>query len=169
MFPLGLATCQMLTASHCGDLRVPRMSPWVGCLRWAFSSHPWPVGVVFAGVALVLSLAGIAGVIAFGVRQRTHEIGIRMALGAQRETVMRSILRRGMVMVVMGLGLGAVGSMGLVRLISGLLRGVPALDPLTFILTGVLLGAMGMAACYVPGRQGDAYRSRGRVPLILSG
>ncbi len=56
-------------------------------------------------------------------------------------------------MAVMGLGLGAVGSMGLVRLISGLLRGVPALDPLTFILTGVLLGAMGMAACYEPWRK----------------
>ncbi|MCH7565668.1 MAG: FtsX-like permease family protein, partial [Gemmatimonadetes bacterium] len=108
---------------------------------------------IFAGVALVLSLAGIAGVIAFGVSQRTHEIGIRMALGAQRDTVMRSILRRGMVLVVMGLGLGAVGSIGLVRLISGLLWGVPKLDPLTFILTGVILGAMGMAACYVPGRK----------------
>ena len=108
---------------------------------------------IFAGVALVLSLAGIAGVIAFGVSQRTHEIGIRMALGAQRDTVMRSILRRGMVMVVMGLGLGAVGSIGLGRLISGLLWGVPTLDPLTFVLTGVILGVMGMAACYVPGRK----------------
>ncbi len=108
---------------------------------------------IFAGVALVVSLAGIAGVIAFGVSQRTHEIGIRMALGARRDTVMRAILGRGLVMVVMGLGLGAVGSIGLSRMISGLLWGVPALDPLTFVLTGVILGAMGMAACYLPGRK----------------
>ena len=66
---------------------------------------------------------------------------------------MRAILRRGLVMVVMGLGLGIVGSLGLSRMISGLLWGVPALDPLTFILTGVSLGAMGMAACYLPGRK----------------
>lgn len=108
---------------------------------------------IFAAVALAVSLAGIAGVIAIGVSQRTHEIGIHMALGARSDTVMRTILGRGMVMVVLGLGLGLTGSVGMARLISGLLWGIPTLDPLTLALTAGVFGLMGMLACYLPGRR----------------
>ena len=108
---------------------------------------------IFAGVAFLVSLAGIAGVIAFGVSQRTHEIGIRMALGAQRETVMRAVLKRGFTLIIFGLMLGMAGSLGLAKVISGLLWGVPAVDPLTFVATTAFLVVMALLACYVPGRR----------------
>ena len=108
---------------------------------------------IFAGVAFLVSLAGIAGVIAFGVSQRTHEIGIRMALGAQRETVLRVILKRGLTLITLGLLVGVLGSLGLARVISGLLWGIPTVDPVTFVATAALLVAMALLACYVPGRK----------------
>ena len=108
---------------------------------------------VFAGVAFLVSLAGIAGVIAFGVSQRTHEIGIRMALGAQRETVLKVVLRRGLTLIALGLAVGVLGSLGLARVISGLLWGIPTVDPITLVATAILVVAMGLLACYVPGRR----------------
>ena len=108
---------------------------------------------IFAGVAFLVSLAGIAGVIAFGVSQRTHEIGIRMALGAQRDSVMKVILKRGLTLISLGLVLGIVGSLGLARVISRLLWGIPAVDPVTFVATAAFLVALGLLACYVSGRR----------------
>ncbi len=108
---------------------------------------------IFAGVAFLVSLAGIAGVIAFGVSQRTHEIGIRMALGAQRETVMRVVLGRGLMLITLGLLVGILGSLGLAKVMSGLVWGIPVVDPITFVATAALLGAMVLLACYVPGRR----------------
>ena len=108
---------------------------------------------IFAGVAFLVSLAGIAGVIAFGVSQRTHEIGIRMALGAQRETVMRVVLGRGLRLIMLGLLMGVLGSLGLARLLSGLVWGIPVVDPVTFVGIAAVLVPLALLACYVPGRR----------------
>lgn len=108
---------------------------------------------IFAGVAFLVSLAGIAGVIAFGVSQRTHEIGIRMALGAQRDTVMKVVLTRGLKLITLGLMVGIFGSLGLAKVISGLVWGIPTVDPVTFVGMAALLVVLALLACYVPGRR----------------
>ena len=108
---------------------------------------------IFAGVALLVSFAGIAGVMAFGVSQRTHEIGIRMALGAGRETVLRAVLGRGVAMIVVGLGLGVVTALVATRVMSGLVWGVSVVDARTFLATALILAPMAMIACYLPARK----------------
>jgi putative ABC transport system permease protein len=108
---------------------------------------------VFAGVALLVSFAGIAGVMAFGVSQRTYEIGIRMALGAGRETVLRAVLGRGVAMIVVGLGLGVVTALVATRVMSGLVWGVSVVVARTFLATGLILAPMALIACYLPARK----------------
>jgi predicted permease len=121
--------------------------------------------LLFAGVAFSVSLAGIAGVIAFTVSQRTHEIGIRIALGADRGKVLAGVMGQGMVLILGGLGLGVLGGVGVGRALSGGLWGVSPTDPLTFGLSAVVLCALGALACYVPGRRAtridpvEAFRS----------
>ena len=107
----------------------------------------------FAVVALVLAAVGIYGVVAYSVAQRTHEIGVRMALGAQKRDVFSLILRQGMLLVVAGVALGLAGAMALTRLISQLLFGVSALDAATFVSTSLLLAAVALLACYLPARR----------------
>jgi predicted permease len=115
------------------------------------------VSVVFAGafglLAVVLAGIGIYGVVAYTTRQRTREIGIRMALGAERGQVFRMILRRGLRLVIIGLALGLAASVLLTRLLRGLLFGVPASDPVTFTSVALLLTGVALAACYVPARR----------------
>ena len=108
---------------------------------------------LFAIVALVLSAVGIYGVVAYSVAQRTHEIGVRMALGARRVDVFSLVLRQGMVLVIAGVGLGLAGAMALTRLIARLLFGVSALDAATFLSTPLLLCAVALLACYIPARR----------------
>jgi putative ABC transport system permease protein len=108
---------------------------------------------VFSGVALVLSCVGIYGVISYLVEERTHEIGIRMALGAERGDVLRLILGQGAVMAVLGLGTGVFLAMGLTHLISSQLYSVAPHDPLTFCIAGFALMTVAMAACYVPAKR----------------
>jgi predicted permease len=107
----------------------------------------------FAGVALLLASIGIYGVISFLVGQRTHEIGVRMALGAKPHDVLRMILGRGAKLTIIGIGIGVVAALMLTQLMTSMLFGVSAADPLTFVAVSVLLIFVGLAACYIPARR----------------
>jgi putative ABC transport system permease protein len=108
---------------------------------------------VFAGVALIMASVGIYGVMSYTVAQRTHEIGIRVALGAQRRNVLSLVLVHGMVLGLIGIGLGLVASFGLTRLLTTLLFEVEARDKTTFALVSVVLLAVTLLACYIPARR----------------
>jgi putative ABC transport system permease protein len=107
----------------------------------------------FSGIALVLAAVGIFGVISYSTSQRTHEIGIRMALGAQQRSVLRLILGQGVKLAMLGLGVGAVAALLLTRLMAGLLYGVSATDPLTFGAVAIVLLGVAVTACYIPARR----------------
>jgi predicted permease len=108
---------------------------------------------VFAGLALVLSNIGIYGVISYVVGRRTHEIGIRMALGAQRTDVLKIVLGRAASLALIGVCIGLAAAEGLTRLMSSILYGVSSTDPLTFGLVAVVLMLVAITACYVPARR----------------
>ncbi|MGH9776105.1 MAG: ABC transporter permease [Candidatus Acidiferrales bacterium] len=108
---------------------------------------------MFAAVALALASVGIFGVMAYFVTRRTQEIGIRMALGAEPRDVMRMIMKQGAGLVAIGLAVGVVVALGLTRLISSLLYGVSAADPITYGSVVVLLMSVAAAACYIPARR----------------
>jgi ABC-type antimicrobial peptide transport system permease subunit len=108
---------------------------------------------VFAALALVLASVGIYGVISFVVGQRTHEIGVRMALGAQRGDVMRLVFGEGVRMALAGLAAGVAAALGLTRLIANLLFGVAPEDPLTFAVVAIVLTMVALLACYLPARR----------------
>lgn len=115
------------------------------------------MGGVFVGgfgvLALVLAGIGIYGVLSYTTRQRTHEIGIRMALGAEPRDVMMLVLRQGVRLALLGLGLGLAASFVLTRALSSQLFGVTATDPLTFAAVAILLLAVAILACYIPARR----------------
>ena len=108
---------------------------------------------VFAGVALLLAAAGLYGVISYSVAQRTHELGIRVALGAQVKDVMQLVLRQGMTFVIAGEVIGIVGALALTRLLGGLLFGVTPTDAVTFITVTIVLTVVALLACYIPARR----------------
>jgi putative ABC transport system permease protein len=105
---------------------------------------------IFASVALVLTIIGLYGVMSYSVAQRTNEIGIRMALGAQARDVLGLIVKDGVKIVSVGLLLGIGGALALTRLMESLLFGVTTRDPLTFVAIGGLLSLVAMLACYIP-------------------
>ena len=105
---------------------------------------------MFALIALVLAATGIYGVVAYRTQLRTHEIGIRVALGATRADVLRLVLMQGVRLTIAGVVLGLALAYGLTRFIAGLLYGISATDPWTVIAVVVLLGAMALLACYLP-------------------
>jgi predicted permease len=107
----------------------------------------------FAALAVLLSSIGIYGVISYLVGERTHEIGIRMALGAQRKNVLTLVLGEGMKLVVLGAAIGIAAALGLSRLMAGMLYGVSATDPLTFAAVPIVLLGVAMLACYIPARR----------------
>jgi len=108
---------------------------------------------IFAGVAGVLAMVGIYSVMAYMVTQRTREIGIRMALGAQARDMLILVIRQGMILAVIGVALGLTGSFGLQRVMKGLLYEVGATDPVTFVVISVLMAGAALLACYIPARR----------------
>jgi predicted permease len=108
---------------------------------------------LFAGLAFLLAAVGIYGVISYSVTQRTHEIGVRMALGASTRDILRLVVWQGMRMVVIGLGLGLLVSLAVTRVMASLLFNVRATDPATFILVSLLLVAVALAATLIPARR----------------
>jgi putative ABC transport system permease protein len=108
---------------------------------------------VFAGVAMLLAMLGIYGVTSYYVTQRTHEIGVRMALGAQIVDVLKLVLSRAMVLATIGIGIGVVGAIALTRYLTSMLFGVKPIDVVTFIAVAVVLALVVLVACLVPARR----------------
>lgn len=104
----------------------------------------------FAAVALLLASVGLYGVISHLVGQRTQELGVRLALGAQRRDALRLVLGHGMRMALGGVALGLIAALGLTRLLNTLLYGVSATDPVTFVGVALLLATVGLLACWLP-------------------
>ncbi len=108
---------------------------------------------VFAGVALLLASIGIYGVMAYTFSQRTNEIGIRIAMGAQRGDILKIAVGEGALIVAFGLAAGLAGSLVLTRFLQTMLFDVKATDPITFVGISALLAAVALAACFVPARR----------------
>jgi putative ABC transport system permease protein len=108
---------------------------------------------IFASVALLLAMIGVFGVINYSVAQRTHEIGIRIALGAQRRDVFKLVVGQGLLLAVVGVVLGAAGALAVTRLITGLLYGVSPTDGPTFVIVSLLVTVVALLACYLPARR----------------
>jgi putative ABC transport system permease protein len=107
----------------------------------------------FAGLAVLLAAVGLYGVVSFLVTERTHEIGIRVALGAQHSDVMKLVVGHGMIMTVVGVTMGLAGALGLTGFVSSLLFGVKPTDPLTFVVVPTILAAVSLLATYIPARR----------------
>jgi putative ABC transport system permease protein len=105
---------------------------------------------IFAALALLLATVGIYGVISYTVAQRTREIGVRVALGAQRRNVLALVLGQGMRLVAIGIAIGVLGALALTRTLSSLLYGVSATDATTYATVPLVLGAIALAATYLP-------------------
>jgi putative ABC transport system permease protein len=116
---------------------------------------------LFAALALILAAVGIYGTMAYGVNQRTHEFGIRTALGAQRRDVLRLVMREGAKIALFGIALGIAGALALTRLMASLLFEVKPTDPATFAGVAILLAVVALAACYIP-----AHRAMRVDPMI---
>jgi len=134
-------------------------------LREHFASFGQEVAGTFVGafglLALVLAAVGIYGVTAYTTRQRTHEIGIRMTLGATKQDVLRLVLGHGLTLMLVGVGLGLVLSFVLTRFLSSLLLGVTSTDALTFSSVAILLCAVALLACFIP-----AHRAMRVDPMV---
>jgi len=107
----------------------------------------------FAGLALVLSALGLYSVLSYAVAQQTREIGVRMALGAQRHDVLQLVVNGGARFAILGIAVGIAASLALTKLMEDLLFGVRATDPLTFAGAAILLAGVSVVACYIPARR----------------
>jgi len=107
----------------------------------------------FAALALVLAIVGLYGVMAYSVAQRTREIGIRMALGADGGVMLRMIVKQGMILALAGVAIGLAGALGLTRFMASLLYGVRPTDPRTFLAVSLMLLSVAALAAYIPARR----------------
>jgi putative ABC transport system permease protein len=107
----------------------------------------------FAGMALLLSMVGLYGVMAYSVARRTREIGVRVALGANRSMVLSMVLKQALLLLAGGLALGLAASLAADRLLQGMLFGVSSVNPLVLSLSGILVGLTGLLAAYLPARR----------------
>ena len=117
--------------------------------------------IIFASTALVLAAVGIYGVMSYAVSRRTHELGVRIALGAPRGEILRLVVRDGMAMAAAGAAVGLAGALGLTRFLASLLYGVRPADPLTLAAVLLLFGGIAVLACYIP-----AWRATRVDPLV---
>lgn len=108
---------------------------------------------IFGAMALLIASVGIYGVLAYNVELRSHEIGIRMALGAERRDVLRMVIGEGLKLALIGVVIGIAGALALTRFLSSLLYGVKPTDPLTFAVVTLILIAVALLACYIPARR----------------
>jgi ABC-type antimicrobial peptide transport system permease subunit len=108
---------------------------------------------LFSVLALILAAVGIYGLMAYAVSQRTHEIGVRLAIGAQRRDVLRLVLRDGAKLTLLGIAVGIIAALALTRLMASLLFEVTPTDPATFAAVALLLAVVALAACYIPARR----------------
>jgi len=146
------ASLRAVVTSMDKSVPVYSVKPMTEYLRDSLSRRRFSMVLLstFSGVALVLAALGIYGVISYGVIQRTHEMGIRMALGAQRNDVLKLVLRQAMIVVLVGVGIGLLGSWALTRLMKSLLFNVSVTDPLTFAGIAVLMILIALLACLIP-------------------
>jgi putative ABC transport system permease protein len=137
------------------DLPVTDIRPMEDVGAHALSSARFTFLLIgcFAGLALLLACVGVFGVMAYSVTQRTHEFGIRMALGAQQRDVLRMVLAQGAKLLIAGVFLGWMVAFSLARVMAGLLFGVRASDPWTFAGVSALLAAVTIAACVLPAQR----------------
>jgi putative ABC transport system permease protein len=135
--------------------RVRRMQPMTEIVASTTADSrfdAWLLGI-FAGVALALSAIGIYGLVSFSVAQRRHEIGTRMALGASRGDILRMVVRQGVTLLAIGLGVGIAGALAVARSLSSLLYGVRPSDPMSILAVSLLLLSVGLLASYLPARR----------------
>jgi ABC-type antimicrobial peptide transport system permease subunit len=112
--------------------------------------------IIFAATALLLAAVGIYGVMSYAVTRRTHELGIRSALGASRSEIVGLVVRQGMKLAAIGMAAGLVAAVVLTRFMAGLLYGVRPADPSTLAVVILLLGGIALLACYIPARRATA-------------
>ena len=136
-------------------LPVTALKPMTGYLRDSLSRRRFNMVLlsVFAAVALLLAVIGIYGVISYSVAQRTREIGIRVAVGAQAQDILKLVLGQAMLLTLLGVAVGLAASLALTRLMESLLFEVSATDPLTFAVISAILAGVALAACFVPARR----------------
>ena len=132
------------------------LSEWLAPQRFAMRLFG-----IFAGLAVILAVVGIYGVMSYSVSMRTHEIGVRLALGAERRDVLKLVLGQGLKLAVIGVAIGIAGAFALTRLVAGFLYGVTATDPATFAGVSLLLIVVALAASYVP-----AWRATRVDPIV---
>jgi putative ABC transport system permease protein len=137
------------------DLPIVNLETMEQALGDAYTPRRFDMALLlaFSLVAVGLAAIGIYGVMSYSVAQRSREIGIRMALGAQRSDVLKLVVRQGMVLAALGIGIGIAGAFGLTRFLASMLYGVTPGDPVTFALVSLLLSGIAVVACYVPARR----------------